>query len=104
MSKFKIGQEVICIRGHIPVSSFPPLIDGETYTILGFKKCQCQDPMVDVGLLSANNTKCSVCSKIIIGSEWWLRENRFVSLDELKESEEVGEEMINEMHVNNIMA
>lgn len=62
MSRFKVGQQVICIKTHTQKA----VIKGKTYTIQGIEQvCECAT--VDVGINSSSDLKrgkCVVCGVI----------------------------------------
>ena len=99
---FKVGQEVVCIRG---ATAEPGTIlkAGEIYVVYGVQDACCSTNIF-VGFnfdpLSGFWTRCGSCGEQIgENGEWWHNSNRFVSLEEFNSSNEAIEELMDEMRV-----
>lgn len=85
---FKVGEEVLCIRGRESVYA-PPVRYGEEYTVKDVCHCRkCGAQLIDVGFISPNvfangyeNSKqsdCHLCGTAFPKDNiWWASSTRF---------------------------
>ena len=59
MSRFKVGDQVICINGY--VSGGKRLVTGKEYTVMGIYKYKCGIVSIYVGLCNEWGTMCQYC-------------------------------------------
>jgi hypothetical protein len=78
---FSLSDTIICVNNS-PLDSdllACPLVLGQSYEVMGLKKCRCGVVYVDIGLsLSIDNyhVKCA-CGKRYIDGTWWFSAARF---------------------------
>ncbi|MEO5570753.1 MAG: hypothetical protein ABIT08_04350 [Bacteroidia bacterium] len=88
---FHIGQEVVCVKGHITPDKKTSLLVNKICVIQGINGCRC-NTLLNVGLTISNYTRCYKCNYDLPNDGiWWLYADRFVPLDE------IGKEEISEL-------
>lgn len=82
MSRFKIGQKVVCVKNH----SMKAVIKGKIYNILGYDDCGCNG--VDIGLTDPSVVahiklyRCYSCNKYSTNTSWFISESLFAPIQE----------------------
>lgn len=84
MSRFRIGQKVVCVKTH----SENLVIKGKIYTVLN-TNCPCNCNAVDVGIVDDSPygifkaVKCYQCNSIYsYGKIWWISSKLFAPLQD----------------------
>lgn len=99
MSRFKIGQKIVCIKTH----SQGVLKKGKIYAIKKIRKsCCCFD--VDIGIVSTTKyANCGFCKISRISDDtWWINESLFAPLEEDGSTFRLTKEVIEELELETI--
>ncbi len=91
MSRFRIGQDVVCLENFNCEIMTEPLIKGKTYTVTGTGTC-CVKACISVGikvtLHIAESAGCGKCNRIMPeGEELHFPDQLFAPLEEIEKEE-----------------